>query len=37
MTIPIVPNLLRDHLSALAQSDERIDGRGAMGGKAARG
>ena len=27
MTIPLVPNLLRAHLSELAENDSRIDGR----------
>ena len=33
MTIPIVPSLLRDHLSDLAGRDARIDGRGRWEGR----
>ena len=33
MTIPIVPKLLRSHLSDLAERDARIDGRGRWEGR----
>ena len=33
MTIPIVPNLLRAHLSDLAEKDARIDGRSRWEGR----
>ena len=33
MSAPIVPNLLRDHLSDLAMNDARLDGRGQYEGR----
>lgn len=33
MSEPIVPNLLRDHLSDLAMNDARLDGRGQYEGR----